>query len=117
MTVIELQTQDGSEPVTRVALVGMLDLTGVGQIETKFMAATVARGKNTVVDLSQLSFIASMGMGVLVSAYKGLKRKGAKVVLLNPQADVESALLVARLHEILPIAHGEEEVHHFFEGP
>lgn len=111
---IELHTQDSGDLITRVALVGMLDLVSVGQIETRFMAATVARGVNTVVDLSQLSFIASMGMGVLVSTYKGLKRKGAKIVLLNPQPDVESALLVARLHDILPIAHGEEEVQRFF---
>jgi len=107
---IELRTQDGTDRITRVALVGMLDLIAVGQIETPFMAATVARGENTVVDLSGLSFIASLGMGILVSTYKGLKRKGAKIVLLNPQPDVESALLVARLQTILPIVRSEEEV-------
>lgn len=111
---IELHTQESTDQTTRVALVGMLDLVSVGQIETRFMAATVARGRNTVVDLSQLSFIASMGMGVLVSAYKGLKRRGAKIILLNPQPDVESALRIARLNDILPIAHGEEEIQQLF---
>lgn len=94
----------------------MLDLVAVGQIETKFMAATVARGLNTVVDLSQLSFIASLGMAILVSTYKGLKRKGAKIVLLNPQPDVQSALVVARLHELMPIAQCDEEVQNLFEA-
>ena len=111
---IELQTQDSSQPITRVALIGMLDLVAVGQIETKFMAATVARGRNTVVDLSQLSFIASLGMAILVSTYKGLKCKGARIVLLNPQPDVQSALVVARLHDLLPIVHGEDEVEKLF---
>ena len=111
---IELHSQDSSERVTRVALVGMFDVIAVGQIETKFMAATVARGRDTIVDLSLLSFIASMGMGVLVTTYKGLKRRGAKILLLNPQPDVESALRVARLQHILPIVHGEEEVERFF---
>ena len=106
---MELHTGESSDTLTRVALVGMLDMVAVGEIETKFLAAAASRGKNTIVDISQMSFIASLGMGVLVSAYKALKRKGAKMVLLNPQADVESALIAARLQEILPIAHGEDE--------
>jgi anti-sigma B factor antagonist len=113
--VIELHTQDSGEQITRVALIGMLDLVAVGEIETRFMAATVARGRHTVVDLSQLSFIASLGMGILVSTYKGLKRKGVRIVLLNPQSDVQSALVVARLHELLPIVHGEEDIQKYLE--
>jgi anti-sigma B factor antagonist len=106
---MELHTGDSTDALTRVALVGMLDMVAVGEIETKFTAATASRGKNTIVDLSKMSFIASLGMGVLVSAYKALKRKGAKMVLLNPQSDVECALTAARLQDILPIAHGEDE--------
>jgi anti-anti-sigma factor len=106
---MELHTGESSGTLTRVALVGMLDMVSVGEIATKFTAATASRGNNTIVDISQMSFIASLGMGVLVSAYKALKRKGAKMVLLNPQADVESALIAARLQDILPIAHGEDE--------
>jgi anti-anti-sigma factor len=60
-----------------------------------------------------LTFIASLGMGILVTTYKGLKRKGAKLVLLNPQTDVEAALVAARLHGILPIARGEAEALQF----
>ena len=72
---MELHTGESSDTLTRVALVGMLDMVAVGEIESEFLAATASRGKNTIVDISQLSFIASLGMGVLVSAYKGLKRK------------------------------------------
>src|SRR5437016_3135842 len=111
---MELHTGDSTDALTRIALVGMLDMVAVGEIETQFMAATASRGKNTIVDVSQLSFIASLGMGVLVSAYKALKRKGARMVLLAPQADVESALVAARLQEILPIAHSEDEALRLF---
>jgi anti-anti-sigma factor len=111
---IELHTQAGTDLISRVALVGILDLVSVEQIRTELMAATVARGVNTVVDLSQLSFIASMGMDVLVTVYKGLRRNGAKIVLLDPQPDVESALRTARLQDILLIAHCDEEVQRLF---
>jgi anti-anti-sigma factor len=110
---IELHTQDSTDLITRIALVGMLDLAAVEQIRTDLMAAVVARGVNAIVDLSQLSFIGSMGMDALVTAQKSLKRTGAKIVLLNPQLDVEFAIRTARLHAILPIAHGEDEAQRF----
>lgn len=112
---MELKIECSNESLSRVALVGMLDMVAVGQIETKFNAATVARGKDAIVDLSDMTFIASLGMGMLVSVHRGLKRKGKKLVLLNPQQDVESALLTARLQELMPFAHSEEEAEQFLK--
>lgn len=107
---MELHIGASSETVTRVTLVGMFDMVAVDEFESRFLAATAGRGKDTIIDLAGMSFIASLGMGVLEKAYKDLKHKGAKIVLLNPQPDVESALRAAHLHKTLPIAHGEEEV-------
>ena len=107
---MELHIGASSETVTRVTLIGMFDMVAVDELESRFLAATAGRGKNTIVDLARMSFIASLGMGVFEKAYKDLKHQRAKIVLLNPQPDVETALRAAHLHEILPIAHGEEEV-------
>ena len=114
---MELRIDDsGDEVVSRVALLGMLDMLAVGKIETRLMAATVARGRHTIVDLSELTFIASIGMGVLVTAYKGLKRKGARLVLLNPRSEVEAAFITSRLVEIMPIARSEAEAIQFLSA-
>jgi anti-anti-sigma factor len=106
---MELHIGASTDTLTRVVLVGMFDMVAVDELESQFLAATAGRDKNTIIDLAQMPFIASLGMGVLEKAYKDLKRKGAKIVLLDPQPDVEAALRAAHLHEILPIAHGEEE--------
>jgi stage II sporulation protein AA (anti-sigma F factor antagonist) len=113
---MELKIEGSNESVSRVALVGMLDMVAVGEVESKFNAATVARGKDAIVDLAGMTFIASLGMGMLVSVHRGLKRKGKKLVLLNPQEDVESALLTARLQELMPFAHSEEEAQRFLSA-
>jgi anti-sigma B factor antagonist len=113
---MELKIGDSTESVSRVALIGMLDMVAVGQVETKFLAVTVARGRDVIVDLSGMTFIASLGMGMLVSAHRGLKRKGKKLVLLNPQEDVEVALTTARLQELMPFAHGVEEAEQLLVG-
>ncbi len=106
---MELRLIEESAGKTRVALVGMLDMVGVGKVETKLLATLVGRGANAIVDLAEMSFISSLGMGLLLNAAKGLKRKGAKFVLLSPQPDVEAALRVARLTEVLPVARDEAE--------
>src|SRR5436305_8861365 len=98
---MEFQVVEHSPKMTRIALIGMLDMVGVGQIEIRFLAAAVAPGVDTVVDLSQMSFISSLGMGLLLNAAKGLQRKGAKLLLFRPQQDVELALGVARLNTML----------------
>jgi len=100
---MDMQVLEAGDSLSRVALAGMLDLTGVGEVETRFLAATVARGKPAIVDLSEVSFISSLGMGMLLTAVKGLKRKGMKLVLLKPQPNIVMALKAARLHELLPM--------------
>ena len=106
---MEMQVLEATDSLSRVALLGMLDLGGVSEVETRFLAATVARGKPTIVDLAGLSFISSLGMGMLLTAVKGLKRKGAKLVLLHPQPNIVMALKAARLHELLPLVDSEEQ--------
>jgi len=106
---VEILLLEETDTVSRVALIGMLDTASIRHVEVKFLAATVARGKHAIVDISQMSFIASLGMGMLVGAHKGLRRKGAKLVLLNPQRDVAEALAVARLVDLLLIAFDEAE--------
>ena len=106
---MDIQVLEAGDSLSRVALAGMLDLGGVSEVETKFLAATVARGKPTIVDLKELSFISSLGMGMLLTAVKGLKRKGAKLVLLHPQPNIVMAMKAARLSELLPMTDSEEQ--------
>ena len=47
------------ENIARIRLKGRLDTPGVDQVEAKLTASVVPGGKNTVVDLSQVSFVAS----------------------------------------------------------
>ncbi|HKD36354.1 MAG TPA: STAS domain-containing protein [Pirellulales bacterium] len=111
---MEMHIGASTDTLTRISLVGMFDMVAVDEFEGRLLAATAGRGKNTIIDLAKMSFIASLGMGVLEKAYKDLKHKGAKIVLLDPQPDVETALRAAHLQEILPIAHGEEEAQRLF---
>jgi anti-anti-sigma factor len=106
---MELRIIEADETHSHVALKGKLDIQGTAAIELRFSTATAARGKPTLVDLSEVDFIASLGMGMLISCARTLSRKGVRMVLVDPQLLVEKTLKAAGIQQIVPIAHGLEQ--------
>lgn len=90
-----------------VALLGRLDIQGVNDIQYEFQQETTVGPIPTVVDLSKVTYIASLGIGMLVSAAKYMERSGVRMVLLSPSAMVSKALLASGLDHVIPIADGE----------
>ncbi|OGV54430.1 MAG: hypothetical protein A2017_03900 [Lentisphaerae bacterium GWF2_44_16] len=89
--------------LSHIALSGRLDVNGVQQIEQSFMAATALRGKPAIVDISEVSFLASLGMRMFLNSAKALKQQKTRIVLLNPQPLVEDSLRSAGLTSVIPI--------------
>jgi len=97
------------EVLTHLALAGKLDAAGIQGNDIRFSGYTAARRKPTLVDLSQVEFIASLGVGMLVACAKALQRHGAKMVLLNPSEPVEKVLTTLGIDQVIPIAHSLDE--------
>ena len=95
--------------LTHLALIGKMDVQGLHAVDVKFHGYTAARRRPTLVDVSQLEFISSLGMGMFISCAQSLRRYKAKLVLLNPQPMVEEAMNAVGLGEATPIAHSMEE--------
>ena len=92
----------GKQKPSHVQIVGPLDLAGVGLIELKFTASTASKRKHAIVDLSQVPFMASLGMGMLVQVARTLAGDGRQVVLVAPTDIVATALRTSRLDAVLP---------------
>lgn len=95
---------------TLVALDGRLDVEGVQQVGDAFSFQVTVGRKPAVVDCSRLSFVASLGIGLLVTAAKALSRSGHKLVLLRPSPAVEETLRTAGIHHLMPIVHDDAAV-------
>ena len=93
----------------KVVLKGRLDTAGVDRMETKFVAALVPRGVSAIVDLSQVDFIASMGLRVLISVARSLSRKNARLVLFAPQEGVQEVFDSVSLGDIVAIRDTESD--------
>jgi anti-sigma B factor antagonist len=98
-----------SGSLARIKLRGRLDTPGVDRVEAKFTSSVVPGAKNTVVDLSEVSFIASMGLRMFIGIAKALKRNNAKMVLFAPQSQVNEVFDTVVLRDIVPIVVDEAE--------
>lgn len=97
LTVTEL-----ANGITKVALSGRLDIDGALKIDSDFNK--IAEGqKNVVVDLSQVTFVASLGIRTLITGAKAAANNGGKLVLLSPQPNVERVLRASRVDTVIPI--------------
>ena len=100
---------DGPGEVTRFALEGRLDSANVGRIEEHFTAQLVQSGKHALVDLSQVAFLASMGVRMLLGTAKSLYAGGANMVLYGANPAVTEVIETMGIDAVLPVAQSEAE--------
>src|SRR5262245_3683849 len=101
---MEIESFEVGQGITAVRLTGRLDSSGAERIELRFTSMVVPPARNAIVDLSGVTFIASMGLRVLIGTARALHLKGAKMVLYGAQDLVQGVLDDAALEQIIPIA-------------
>lgn len=55
-----------------------------------------------VIDLSELDFMDSTGIGVLIGRYKKMKDKNVPIYIANPSAHAEKIFKMTGLYQIMP---------------
>ena len=109
MHVIQLNEVCLDDRLTHLAIVGKMDVAGLHAVDVKFHGYTAARRRPTIVDISGMEFISSLGMGMFVSCAQSLRRFGAKMVLLSPRPEVDEALKAVGIDQGVPIVHSVDE--------
>jgi len=99
--------------ITRVSLSGRLDVQSAIEIDDEF-TKLANESKNLLVDLSGVTFIASLGIRTLVIGAKATATNGGKMVLLNPQPNVEQVLRTSHVDTVMPITHDAASVAQMF---
>lgn len=105
---MELRVEKNDEQVTQVVLSGKLDVEGEQQIGDEFRGLIGSSRTHFFVEMSEVSYLASLGIRLLFAAAKELAAEGKKLVVLNPQPMVEETLETSGTVKFIPIAHSEE---------
>jgi len=61
------------------------------------------------IDISQVRFINSSGIGVLITILTKFRNKGGEVVLIKPSEQVKKLLIITKLTAIFTVVDSEEE--------
>lgn len=101
---MELKVLEDAEKYVRIALVGRLDVAGVQAVDLQFIRHVSSSKKPTIVDMSEVSYLASLAVRMLLRA---LGLAAAKVILFKPQPLVEEILRVSGVDDFVAIVSDE----------
>jgi anti-anti-sigma factor len=107
---MQVTISDNAGPVAKIGLVGKLDIAGADVIAMP-LAALAGSKKVVIVDLSGVTFLASIGIRHLVSATKTLSRKSGRLVLVNPSDLVKDVLVTSGVSDLMSIVGTESEAY------
>ena len=65
--------------------------------------------KFCLVDIAEVRYINSSGIGVLITILTKFRNKGGELYLINPSEHVKKLLIITKLQAIFNIAKSEEE--------
>jgi anti-anti-sigma factor len=103
---MELHYSEIEKDLRLLKLIGRLDITGVSAIETSFAAHCSGDHPRVIVDLSDVNFLASIGIRLLTLHAKSVAGRGGRMVLLNPGSDIRDVLEITGVSAIIPISDG-----------
>lgn len=105
---MELRIEKVVESVTRAIPTGRWDIKGAAEIDLRLSAITATSGA-IIIDLAEVTYLASMGIRSIVMGAKSATIRGGRLVLLSPLPMVEEVLKIAGIDQLVPIYHDLDE--------
>jgi anti-anti-sigma factor len=89
------------QTLVKIALTGKLDSTYVSNNDVKFFALLNGLEAPVILDFSEVSFIGSLGIRMVLMALKEVKRQGYTMKIVNVTPNVENIFLMTSLGDLL----------------
>lgn len=99
MQIEELSRQDA----TVLRLVGRLDSSTMPAVQDRVMTVLVRRPRHLVIDFSNLDYVNSTGLRVMLMAAKRLKVDNGRFTLCGMKAPVREVFEISGFHKIIEI--------------
>jgi anti-anti-sigma factor len=101
---MQLATETVAPGVTKANLKGRMDIAGAQAIDLHFNVL-VGSERKLIIDLSEVDFIASMGLRTLILGARTVASKRGKIVLFQPTPAVEEVLISSGTDSVVAIVH------------
>ena len=94
-----MKVTDAADGVTQVALDGRFDIAGAQAVDARFQELAQS-AKTLIVDLSKVTFLASLGVRTLMVGAKTMIRRGADMAVCGADENVSKVLRSTGFNEI-----------------
>lgn len=88
--------------LTIVNLTGTFDALGAQAIDLKFNAISGSQNK-IIVNMEKVDYLSSMGIRTIIMGAKVVQRNNGKMVIAQPNSDVEKVLSESGVDTLIPI--------------
>lgn len=93
-----------------LAINGEVDLHNVGELKKVLFGITDGSSPSVAIDMKNVNYMDSSGIGALVAGQKKMKALGGKFYLMNISDDVLNILKLATLDKFFTILDDESEL-------
>lgn len=104
MKIACVSSEELVEGVYKVSLKGRLSIAGCDEIDIQFSGMTASPRKYIIVDISEVIFLSSLGIRMILLVARAVEGRGGKLVLLNPNQSIEKALKLSGIPEIITVS-------------
>ena len=92
-------------------IVGEIDHHSAAEIKDSVDSKIISEGVSTLIfDLTNLTFIDSSGIGVIIGRYKLIKSLGGQMYIISSNKSVDKLLALSGIPEIIKVAQTAEEI-------
>ena len=95
--------------IAHISLVGKLDPYATQQMGDRFRAETAGQDGSVIVDLSAVTFVTSLGIGLIIDCADAVQKRGHRMVLIPPGGHADEVFRKTGVYRIVPTAGSVDE--------
>lgn len=105
---IKINQSVGEDGRVCISIAGEADIFTAPDMKEKINSSVEKTEHHLCIDLTELEYIDSTGLGLLVGALKRMRNKDGKVSLVRPQPQIRKLLDITGLSKVFDIKEGCE---------
>lgn len=90
-------------PAKIAHLIGSANMVASGDLKEQLIALADSDPEKLVLELSQLDFISSVGLGGIIAVHLRCRHQNTAITLVNPSPEIRELLDITNLTKLFPI--------------
>lgn len=98
---LSIEVRRSDAPYVNIVFKGMIDANSTAHKAAKFFALLHDLESDVVLDFSKVSFMSSLGIRMILTALKDVRRQGYSLKIEKAPAEIEKVFIIAGLEDLL----------------